>query len=244
MWTYQLGYAIEEAQHRKASQPADSPAKPATPKSPPAAPAKAISAPPEPPDSAQGPSDLVMAITAGLAVAVVTLVVIIMLVAANFNSRSVSSSSSSTSPSTSSGGEVTTSDTPSESTTASSLTWGTPPDVLQGADEDGDDSCNGGFSLRQNVRVAPAIPSEPGSFTSCGFAKAVGQAYLDSHPDCVLLRRISAPSPTAKCSDVQNTHPGVECDNDNFWMQCQKEGPDEAMWIACRGGSRAVVYIY
>ena len=255
VWTYQLGYAIEEAQHRKASQPAPSPPKPAPPKSQPSSAAKAVSAPPRSPaptqvssPPARGSSDKTLAITALLAVVAVVLVLIIMFIAANSHSGSVSSSSSSTSPSaTSSADEATTSDTPSLSTTAPP-TWAMPAYALQGADRDNDTSCaNGGFRLSDNFLVAPETPTEPVLFTSCGFAKAVGQAYLDSSSDSYLSpRSISVESPAVTCPSVQGQNPqmNIQCDGDKFVMECQKEGPDTGIWIACRGGNHAVVYIY
>ena len=105
--------------------------------------------------------------------------------------------------------------------------------LLQGADDDGDASCaNGGFRLSDNFLVAPAAPSESGSFTSCGFAKAVGQAYLgSSSSDDTQSTRISVQSLTVMCLSVRNANPqeNIQCDDDNFLMECRMEGP-------CTGG--------
>jgi hypothetical protein len=68
---------------------------------------------------------------------------------------------------------------------------------------------------------------------------------VNDSPDYKSARHISVTSPFATCPSVrQNVNPNVDCNGDAFWMECIREGPDEAMWIACRGGNDAVVYIW
>jgi serine/threonine protein kinase len=247
-WTYILGHAIEEAQHRKKTAPAaPSPVKAATPAPPPplAKGPEPSAPPPDPLDTAPWPTAKLWAGVAGVAL-------FLMIIIALATGRSGSGSTASTNPmtyTTTYGGGYggSTSYATTATTSSPSLFFGAPPNVLQGTDGGGDYRCNGGHPLPTSdgrVLVAPAAGSADGSYTSCGFAIRVGQAYLDSNPDYMSERRISVASPTAGCLQVKSGHSGVQCDGNNFWMVCQREGPDQAMWIACRGGNNAVVYIW
>lgn len=172
------------------------------------------------------------------------LIVAIAIAASQRDSGSTASSNPSSYPSAYGRyGSGSTSSPPNATSTTPSLAFGTPPDLLQSADQNSDDRCATGFRLANDVLVAPAR-SFGDHYTSCGFAIAVGQTYLASNPDYMSARRISVASPSAKCPDVRSNNPNVQCDGENFWMQCQMEGPHQAMWIACRGGNDAVVYIY
>jgi hypothetical protein len=117
--------------------------------------------------------------------------------------------------------------------------------LLQGADQDGDTQCEGGFALPRGYRVGPAAPTSSDKFTSCGFAIVVGQSYLAGNPDLTTPQTpvsVSAQSPHANCPDVQSSHPNVQCSGNAFLMRCQEEGTDQ--WITCRGGNDAIVYVY
>ncbi|WP_292975791.1 hypothetical protein [Mycobacterium sp.] len=103
VWTYQLGYAIEEAQHRKASEPAQPPASPLAAQPPPdvksvAPPPSTPTAPtPGPSSTDPAPSNKKFAIATAAAIAVV-LIILIFIVSVNGSSHpdSVASSDSST----------------------------------------------------------------------------------------------------------------------------------------------------
>jgi hypothetical protein len=195
----------------------------------------------------------IWAVVVGLAVAIVAALVVFGVVlgkSKNGTPSSAPETSSTTSasafPSSYPASTYPTSTTPHSPTAAAppSLTFSTPPNVLQGPDGGGDSGCNGGYPLNGTIKVAPAAPSGPGTYTSCGFAKAVGQSYLNSNPDYASPTRITVTSPKASCPDVQAVHPNVQCAGNDFVMQCQMEGTYQAMWVVCRGGNDAVVYIF
>lgn len=142
-WTYQLGHAIEEAQHRQASQPADAPPKraPTTPSR--ATHATAASAPPKPPPPAPSSSDAeddtssrnefaIAALVAIVIVVVVLIAIVITAISADSNSRSVNSSSPSTND-VSSNFLPENSATPSAADTPSAETTTTPLAVISPA---------------------------------------------------------------------------------------------------------------
>ena len=251
-WTYVLGHAIEEAQHlkktapRKKTAPPDPPptqAAPPPPRPPTYVAPQQWNVPLGPPASAPlSPAAKGWLILTGIALALFALLMVVGQLA---GSGSTASSSSSAYPRTygSDGGttaDTATARTTTATTTKPTLSFGTPPDIFRGADGKGDSRCSGGYSLSAvdgtQVLVAPATP-RGNHYTSCGFAIAVGQAYLASVTDWTSPKQISVQSPNADCT---NGH----CDGTKFVMQCQMEGPYAAMWIACRGGNDAVVYIW
>jgi serine/threonine protein kinase len=247
-WTYVLGHAIEEAQHRKKTAPTPPPVKaaaPAPPPPPPVAPQQ-WSAPPRPPTSPQlSPTAKGWLIVAGLAVAAVALLVLVNLIVSHAGSGSIASSSSSTYPTTYGGYGGSTSYAPTVTATTPTLSFAAPADILQGADQGGDTRCNGGYYLgaylSNNLWVAPATPSG-GHYTSCGFAIAVGQTYAPGNHDPKFLTTVAVPSPTVRCDDIEISNPNVQCAGHNFVMQCQMAPTEQ--WITCRGGNNATVYIY
>jgi serine/threonine protein kinase len=256
-WSYVLGNAIEEAQHRKKttapasaplaapetptvrSRPAANSAPPVRPSAPPPPPAPPAWAPP-----ASAPASSRAAVWAAVASVVALVVVVVAIIAAvvaGHHSEPTAAPGNLTA--TPSGAD---SDSPTaQAPTPTTPTFATPPSLLQGADRDGDTQCDGGFSLPRGYRVGPATPTSSDKFTSCAFAIVVGQSYLASNPDPTSPRTpisVSAQSPHANCPDVQSSNPNIQCSGNAFLMQCQQEGADQ--WITCQGGNDAIVYIY
>jgi serine/threonine protein kinase len=265
-WTYVLGHAIEEAQHQKklAAAPGSVPA-PGAPTPPPipvvysrppapSGPSVRQSAPPVPTvqsippvgvasaspqtsDARRGSGAVWAAVIAAVFAVVAVVAIVVGVVAANHRSEPTAAPPS-TSPSSV--------DSPTEpAPTPTTPTFATPPLMLQGADQDGDSQCDGGFALPRGYRVGPAAPASSDNFTSCAFAMVVGQSYLAANPDPTTPQvpvSVAALSPHANCPDVQSSNPSVQCSGNAFLMQCQEEASDQ--WITCRGGNDAVVYIY
>ncbi|KQH79824.1 hypothetical protein AO501_04475 [Mycobacterium gordonae] len=244
-WTYILGHAIEEAQHRKkTAAPPKPPPVAQTPPPPQPSPRRV----PQQRNTAGRPTTSgqmspaakgsILAVVGGLAILVVALLAIGSQRGPDSGSQAPSSSYAY--PTTRYGDYGgSTSFALSTPSTRPSLPLGTPPDVLHGADGSGDYACSGGHSLYANGRsylVAPATPRGP-HYTSCGFAIAVGQTYLATVSDWQYPTQISVQSPKANCTNAQ-------CDGTKFVMQCRMDGPYAAMWIECRGGNDAVVYIF
>jgi hypothetical protein len=113
-----------------------------------------------------------------------------------------------------------------------------PPDLLSTPDLKHDPSCIGGKPLSNH----PGSRAGPGSSkTSCTFAWNVGQAYWASNPSPDRIQRVIAPGAVG-CLEVQANAPGVQCQGNDFIMQCAKYGSDR--WITCTGGNEAKVYIF
>ncbi|WP_131811932.1 protein kinase family protein [Mycobacterium mantenii] len=242
-WIYVLGNAIEEAQHHKKSAP--------KPTVPPAAKAAPPPTPPSPPADSQasGPSPTakIWAGVAGVAFAIIAILgIIITRSAGNSASEPSAYRGSTTSPTTSSEYGATSTYLPSPTTTVPAVTFSTPPYLLSGPDLGGDSRCaGGGYPLANNYRVGPAASSGSGPYTSCGFAIAVGESYLAALPsDYRYSTRVTAPSPSAGCLQVRADNPSanIQCDGNQFVMECQMVGTDQ--WVTCRGGHNATVYIF
>lgn len=99
-------------------------------------------------------------------------------------------------------------------------------------------SCDDGYSL-PNMSGFGTHAQRGTPETSCFFAKSVLIAYWNLYGNVNReLRTVSAPG-TVPCPMVGG---GAVCDHNNFVMQCAAYGSD--MWITCRGGNDAVVYLY
>lgn len=245
-WIYVLGNAIEEAQHHKKNAPPKPATPPATKASPPPAPRS-----PAPltssPASGPSPTAKIWAGVAGAALAVILVLgIVIARSAGNSASEPNTYRGSTTSPTISSEYGATATYLPSPTTTTPAVAFSTPPYLLSGADLAGDSRCsNNGYPLADNFRVGPAASSGTGPYTSCGFAIAVGESYLAARPsDYRYSIRISAASPSAGCPQVRANNPyaNIQCDGNQFVMECQMIGTDQ--WITCRGGNNATVYVF
>ena len=245
-WTYVLGNAIEEAQHRKKIAP-PKPAETKASKAPPPPPPSPTAPPGDPLTSGSSSTARVWAGVAGAALAViVVLVIIIVRSAGNSDSAPNAFRISTTSPTTSGDYGATGTWAPRSTTTTSAVAFSPPPYLLSGTDQGGDSRCaGGGYPLGSNYRVGPAAAPASGPYTSCGFAIAVGESYLATPPsDYRYSTRISAASPSAGCLQVSANNPyaNIQCDGNQFVMECQMMGADQ--WITCRGGNNATVYIF
>jgi len=264
-WTYVLGHAIEYAQHHQKTAAAapvsvapDAPpipvlhSRPSVPPSRPSAPPAPVlysrppvifpSTPPPPASAPRRASGAVWAIViTGVAVIAAVVAITVAIAAGNRHSQPTAAPPNSSWTPSSSAADTPTAQTP----TATTPTFVPPPALLQGADQDGDAQCAGGFALPRGYRVGPATPDNPNTFTSCAFAIVVGQSYVASNPDLTSPQTqisVNAQSPRVNCPDVASSHPNVQCSGNAFVMQCQEESADQ--WITCRGGNDAVVYIF
>jgi serine/threonine protein kinase len=257
-WTYVLGHAIEEAQHRILTAPTTpapaagalaAPVIPTVHSRPSAQPAgysqPAPSAPPPlQPIGYSGPSispwtppaKKSSSPTAIVAVGVAVVVAIIagaIIMSKNHDSNTNASTPATYTPTYSTAYQT----APSASTTTVAALV-PPPDLLQTADLTGDTSCVGGKSIPNHPgdRAGPGSPK-----TSCTFAWNVGQAYWASNPTPNAIQRVVAQGAVG-CLDVQASAPSVECQGNDFVMRCAMYGSDR--WITCTGGNDAKVYIF
>ncbi|MGB6209542.1 protein kinase domain-containing protein [Mycobacterium sp.] len=265
-WTYVLGHAIEHARHHQKaaaatpvsvapdapptpilhSRPPVGPSRPPPPPPPPVAHSRPpVSVPrtaPPPPNAPRRMSGAVWAaVITGAAVIIAVVAIAVAIATSNRGSQPIAASPTSSETPSSAESYSPTAQTPTPTTP----TFATPPALLQGADNDGDTQCVGGFALPRGYRVGPAAPTRADTFTSCAFAIVVGQSYLASNPDPTSPQTpisVNALSPHANCPDVQSNNPNVQCSGNAFLMQCQEEGTDQ--WITCRGGNNAIVYIF
>ncbi|WP_156744461.1 hypothetical protein [Mycobacterium sp. E740] len=256
-WTYVLGHAIEEAQHRKLTTPTTPVATTtaiAAPQIPtvhsrPSAQSGAYS---QPPSSARAPLQPAVAptsgwtpapkqssstakIVAGVAAAVAVAAVVVSIALVN-NHESTTTTTSPTTHGWTDGETSYSIDSPTSTDRVVELV--PPPDLLQTSDLKGDSSCIGG----------KPIPNHPGGLvgpgsnkTSCMFAWNVGQAYWASNPSLDTVQHVVARGAVG-CLEVQQSSPGVVCQGNDFVMQCARHGSDR--WITCIGGNEAKVYIF
>jgi eukaryotic-like serine/threonine-protein kinase len=257
-WTYVLGHAIEQAQHRKNTAAAAAPVSVAL--DPPPTPvvhsrpttAKAhsrppVSAPPPPPPiSAPPPSTTnlwpVLALTATVAVVVVAAVVLVAALRNNTNNAASTGPASLTT-----GASAYPSYSYPTSTTSS---WNTPtvsvrPPMVQSPDSYGVD-CSDGYHLTNQSGWA-THSGRSTQVTSCQFANNVLLAYWNNYSSPGPNSREVIVGGTRPCPEVRaNANPApstaIQCSGDNFVMTCAVYGNDP--WITCRGGNNAEVYLY
>ncbi|MBB2989640.1 serine/threonine protein kinase [Mycolicibacterium iranicum] len=119
-------------------------------------------------------------------------------------------------------------------TATPAIRTGPPPraDLYSGPDPTGR-NCGSIDLGRYNLSAARGSEA-----TSCYFAESVGNAYVARNPDPRTTTNIAAAG-AVDCRDVPTNPP---CSGSNFVMRCVMQGTQE--WITCRGGNRAVVYIY
>jgi eukaryotic-like serine/threonine-protein kinase len=261
-WTYVLGNAIEEAQHRKNTTAAAAPGSPAaepppepivhtrpstrgaqsrppTQQSRPPAPAPVPSTPPPPPrmpppNTSNSPN---VKLLVGIGAVIVALVVIVMAIQL---SKGGSSSTTPTTVTISAGGSSPFSYSNTPSYTPTTSTWSPPANAAPPALEPGPDgkgaTCPGGYFL--NSQSGWATHSGRGTHgTTCQFASNVLNAYWNMY---------STPGPDTRQISVAGSVPcpqvAGQCDGNNFIMTCAVNGSDT--FITCRGGNEAVVYLW
>ena len=261
-WTYVLGHAIEEAQHRKktaavaaapvsvALDPPPTPVVHSRPSGPiahsrPPVPAAhsqpPISAPPPPtsapPPSAPASSRTGVWVGVILAVVVVAVLVGVMVGIANSHSNSPSSA-----PATSSATEASPSYSYSAPTASSpnTPTVSVPPPLIQSPDTYGV-SCS---SYHYPGQSGWATNSGRGTDqTSCQFANNVLMAYWNSYSSPSRDSRQVMVAGAIPCPQVRANAPmDVQCSGNDFVMTCAVYGSDP--WITCTGGNNAKVYLY
>jgi eukaryotic-like serine/threonine-protein kinase len=255
-WTYVLGHAIEEAQHRTLTTPtAVAPATiaiaaPEVPTLRSRPPAATTSTPPKPPPRSARPTPAsrpptppppsrstspATAILAAVGIAIVIAVVVLTIVLTNQNNDANTNASPATTDAPTYSSVYSTAPSASVSAAAAFVA---PADLLQTADLTGDTSCIGGKPIPNH----PGGRAGPGSNkTSCTFAWNVGQAYWASNPSPNAVQRVIARGAVA-CPDVQASAPSVQCSGNAFVMTCAMYGSDR--WITCTGGNEAKVYIF
>jgi eukaryotic-like serine/threonine-protein kinase len=260
-WTYVLGHAIEQAQHRKKTTAAAAPGSPAadpppvpivhsrpstrgaqsrppTPQSKPPARVPAKTAPPPawaPP--AQTSSSSNVGVLVGIGVAVVAVVVIVL--AINLSKSGSSSSTPATVTVSASGGS---SYPYSNSSTyaPTTSTWSppsnaAPPPLVQSPDTYGESCPSGYVRTSESGWATHSGRGTPG--TTCQFANNVLSAYWN---------RYSTPGPDSRDVSVAGRVPcpqvASHCDGSNFIMTCAEYGSDT--YITCSGGNDARVYLW
>jgi serine/threonine protein kinase len=258
-WTYVLGHAIEEAQHRVLAAPTPPAASAATLAAPVipmvhsrpsvrgsghSQPAPSASPPPLQPAAYSGPppvnawtparkssssTTVIVAVGAAVVVAIIAGAIIM---SQSHDSASQASPATYTPTNTT---EYEAAPSRSPNTVAEQVP---PGDLLQTADLTGDTSCVGGKPIPNHPggRAGPGSPK-----TSCMFASNVGQAYWASNPSTNAVQRVVAPGAVG-CLDVKAGAPSVECQGNAFVLKCAMYGSDR--WITCTGGNEAKVYIF
>lgn len=260
-WTYVLGHAIEEAQHRKKSaatavgdvglEPPPAPvvhsrptptAQSRPPINPPPPPAWAPPPPVgRPPGAAPTSSKVPILIGVSVAAIVVAALVAFMVVLATRNSYTPSSAQATSSTAGSSSSEV------SAYPTTTTSSWNNPsvsvrPPLVDTPDAHGV-SCESGYTLT-NSSAGWTIHSGRGTpETSCQFADNVLQAYWNTYSTPSRESRQLNVAGTVPCPEVRAGAPmAVQCSGNDFVMTCVAYGSDP--WITCTGGNNAKVYLY
>lgn len=249
-WTYVLGHAVEEAQHRNATDP--TPALVSEPASPPVEVRKRPKAtakvrtptPPPVPEPASAPaSTLTLSkwAIAGVGVASVALglLIAILLVMVSSGGADKSASKPRRTPTTTFHDGWTNQARPPAMTSQTSVDLAPPPLALlhRGADSYGDTSCASGKPVPGHYGRRVGRGSD---VTSCIFAVNVGTAYWTHNA-------IASPAPTKIIAPHTGTVTcpstgATECDGSDYIMRCGISGGDR--WITCRGGRDAVVYLF
>jgi serine/threonine protein kinase len=256
-WTYILGNAIEEIQHRKKSAPKTAPATARATAGDPETPSM-VTAGPSParpvsnPDSESGIAVKTAFLFVAVAAAIAVTVGAVALSLASGGSNSASSNSSSNRPTHAYSKTGDSNDSnfalnptfyPSPTPSRVEPTYAAPtpprqgarPPLVQGADANGV-NCGGGFHL--NSRTGWGTQSGRGTeATSCRFAQNVLESYWSKGEAISGLRTLSTPG-SVPCNSVS----GARCEGTNFIMECREENSDG--WITCRGGRDAIVYLY
>ena len=99
-------------------------------------------------------------------------------------------------------------------------------------------SCDNGFSLTNKAGYGTHSSRGSGG-TSCFFARSVLISYWNRYGNASREQRtVDAPG-AVDCRTVEGN---AVCAGSNFVLQCAAEGAD--VWITCRGGNDAVVYLY
>jgi serine/threonine protein kinase len=268
-WTYVLGHAIEEAQHRILSAPTISApaaagiAAPQIPtvhsrpsggysQPPPSAPPPLLqptgySGPPPanpwaPPPNKSSSSTAILAVV-GAAIVVAVIVLSIVLVKNNDSKTSSSQAASTAAYPTYTQTYAPTYGNSAYPTAPSASTNPVaelvPPPDLLQSPDLTGDSSCIGG---KSIPNHPGGRAGPGSNkTSCTFALNVGQAYWASNPSPSVGQTVIAQGAVG-CLDVQASAPNVQCQGNAFVMTCAEYGSDR--WITCTGGNQAKVYIF
>ncbi|MCV7089033.1 hypothetical protein [Mycobacterium interjectum] len=258
-WTYVLGHAIEDAQHREktaattpVSTPLDPPPAPivhsrpsaGTARSRPPVPAAQAQPPINPPTPAWSPpptaptsSRTGVWIGVGVAALAVAVLVVVMVALANKGNYSPAST-----PATSSATET----SPSYSYAAAPPSWtppavSVPPPMVQTPDSYGESCPNGYHHPSQSGWASNSARGT--DKTSCLFAYNVLIAYWNAYPSPSRDSREVIAGSKATCPSVRANAPtSFPCSGDDFVMTCAVEGSDP--WITCTGGNGARVYLY
>jgi serine/threonine protein kinase len=253
-WTYVLGHAIEEAQHRDKTTTAAAtvaleppptpvvhtrPTERATRSRPPAAAAQSgpISAPLPPPPAK---TNLWPVAILGAAV-VIAIIVAVILVGALNNTTNTNNSAASASATSSA-----TAAYPSYSYSASPPSWtppavSVPPPMVQTPDSYGV-SCPDGYQLPNQTGWATRAGRGTDQ-TSCRFVDNVLHAYWNTYSTPGRDSRQVLVGGTRPCPEIRAVAPGnVQCSGNDFVMTCAVEGNDP--WITCTGGNNARIYLY
>jgi eukaryotic-like serine/threonine-protein kinase len=262
-WTYVLGHAIEEAQHRKETAAAAAapvsialdppptpvvhsrPSAPAAHSRPPAPPAylgPPTSPPPPPTWAPPPPTSSKSHVWIGISVAAVVVVALIVFMVTLANRDNSTPSSAPTSSTTEASTYPSYSSSHPTSTTSS---WNTPtvsvtPPLVQGPDSYGE-SCYGYHLPNQSGWATNA--GRGTDQTSCQFANNVLLAYWNSYSSPSRDARQVIVASRVSCATVRaNASVPVQCSGDNFVITCAVYGNDP--WITCTGGNNAKVYLY
>jgi serine/threonine protein kinase len=257
-WTYVLGHAIEQAQHRQkttAAAPAsiapEAPEIPVLhsrpssrpPPPPPSQPPPPPAWPPPPPPAwappATAPRSSKTPVWIGIGVATVAVIALIVAVVTLTNRNNSSPASApattteaSTYPSDSSAAPTSSADTPTASV---------PPPLVQTPDSYGE-SCPNGYSLPGHSGWA-THSGRGTDGTSCQFANNVLTAYWISYPSPSRDSRQVIVGSRVACPVVAANAPmPVQCSGNDFVMSCVVNSGDT--WITCIGGNDAKVYLY